>query len=129
MLKLTYTENGFNLEHLTQSLEEWVTARVILALRSGTGFYVEPSTAAFLLPVDLPYLSDLAKLIQKENGDSIELSFCDGEYVEVILQGTWLASAPDSEEGIFVTLMSDRTEFFLYKLWQDAQIGASVVND
>jgi hypothetical protein len=129
MLKLTYTENGFNLEHLAQSLEDWATARVILALRSGTGFYAEPSTAAFLLPADLPYLSDLEKLVQKENGDSIELSFCDGEYVEVILQGTWLASVPDSEEGIFVTVMSQRTEFFLYQLWQEVQIGASVVND
>ncbi|OKH25512.1 hypothetical protein NIES593_03980 [Hydrococcus rivularis NIES-593] len=129
MLKLTYTENGFNLEHLDRSLEDWVTARVILALRSGTGFYAEPSTATFLLPADLPYLSDLEKLVDKENGDSIELSFCDGEYVEVILQGTWLASVPDSEEGIFVTVMSQRTEFFLYQLWQEVQIGASVVND
>jgi hypothetical protein len=127
MLKLTYTENGFLLERLTQSLEDWVSARVILALRSGTGLCVEPSTAAFLLPADLPYLSDLEKLVQKE--DSIELSFCDDEYVEAILQGIWLAAEPDSEEGIFVTVMSDRTEFFLDKLWQEAQMLAPVVND
>jgi hypothetical protein len=129
MLKLTYTENGFHLEHLAQSLEEWVTARVILALRSGTGFCVEPSTAAFLLPADLPYLSDLEKLVQGENGDNIELSFCDDHYVEVVLQGTWLTSEPNSEEGIFVTVMSERAEFFLYKLWQEAQMLDPVVNE
>ena len=129
MLKLTYTENGFHLEHLAQSLEEWVTARVILALRSGTGFCVEPSTAAFLLPADLPYLSDLENLIEEENGDNIELSFCDDEYVEVVLQGTWLTSQPNSEEGIFVTVVSERAEFFLYNLWQEAQMLAPVVNE
>jgi hypothetical protein len=129
MLKLTYTENGFHLEHLAQSLEEWVTARVILAVRSGTGFCVEPSTAAFLLPADLPYLSDLENLIEEENGDNIELSFCDDEYVEVVLQGTWLTSQPNSEEGIFVTVVSERAEFFLYNLWQEAQMLAPVVNE
>lgn len=129
MLKLTYTETGFLLERLTQSLETWASARVVLALRSGTGLTVEPSTAAFLLPADLPHLSELEKLVRTESGDSIELSFCDEEYVEVILQGTWIASEPDSEEGIFATVMSDRVEFFLDKLWQEAQTLASVVND
>jgi hypothetical protein len=129
MLKLTYTENGFLLEHLAQSLEEWVSARTILALRSGTGFYLEPSTASFLLPADLPFLGDLEKLTRTENGDSLELSFCDGEYVEVILQGTWLGTESDSEEGIFVTRLCDRIEFFLCKLWQEALKCASVLND
>ena len=33
MLKLTYTENSFQLERLAQFVEDWVTARVILSLR------------------------------------------------------------------------------------------------
>jgi hypothetical protein len=129
MLKLTYTENGFHLERLAQSLEEWVTTRVVLALRSGTGLCVEPSAAAFLLPADLPYLSDLEKLARSEMDGSIELSFCDGEYVEVVLQGSWLSDELDSEEGIFVTRLSDRAEFFIDKLCQEARMGASVVNE
>lgn len=129
MLKLTYTENGFRLEHLAQSLEDWVTNRVLLALRSGTGFYLEPSTAAFLLPADLPYLSELEKAAQDEASESITLGLCDDDSVEVVLQGTWLASEPDSDEGIFVTVMSDRTEFFLCKLWEESQVGVSVLND
>ncbi|MEM9926593.1 MAG: alr0857 family protein, partial [Cyanobacteria bacterium P01_D01_bin.50] len=59
MLKLTYTENSFYLELLTQSVEEWIQARVILTLRVGQSLCVEPSTASFLLPVDLPGLGQL----------------------------------------------------------------------
>jgi hypothetical protein len=120
MLKLTYTENGFCLERLTLPLEDWVTTRVLLSLRAGTAICVEPSTASFLLPIDLPNLEDLAKL-EEENGDIIALSPCDAEYLEVSLNGTWISGDSDSEEGIFVCLMSDRAEFFLDKLWQESQ--------
>jgi len=50
MLKLTYTETGFNLERLAQSPEQLVALRVVLAMRVGQSISVEPSTAAFLLP-------------------------------------------------------------------------------
>jgi hypothetical protein len=53
MLKLTYTETGFTLERLAQSPEQLVTLRVMLAMRVGESICIEPSTAAFLLPVDL----------------------------------------------------------------------------
>ncbi|HEY9692471.1 MAG TPA: alr0857 family protein [Oculatellaceae cyanobacterium] len=127
MLKLTYTENSFYLERLAQPLEDWVTQRVILALRVGQSFCVEPSTAAFLLPADLP-LTALETLVQREGGDAIALSVCDAEYVEVSLEGSWL-SAPEDTEGVFVAAMSDRLEFFLFKLWQDAQICESAITE
>jgi hypothetical protein len=129
MLKLTYTENGFSLERLAQPLEAWITARVLLALRSGMSVCVEPSTASFLLPSDLPCLDELEGAARTDESESIQIAVCDGDYIEVTLQGTWLASEPDSEEGIFVAVMSERTEFVLSKLWQDAQIEASVVNE
>jgi hypothetical protein len=66
MLKLTYTETGFRLERLAQSLEEWVQGRVILALRVGQSLLVEPSTASFLLPVDLPGLPLLEASVQRK---------------------------------------------------------------
>lgn len=128
MLKLTYTENGFYWERLTQSLEEWLHTRVLLALRAATSLYLEPSTAAFLLPADLPYLADLEKLATS-NREILEVSLCDEESVEVCLQGTWLTSDAENEEGVFVCLMSDRAEFFLEKLWQESQLGAYVAND
>jgi hypothetical protein len=129
MLKFTYTENGFSLEHLTQSLEDWVTTRVVLALRSGTPICVEPSTAGFLLPMNLAYLGELQKLAQGENPEILELTPCDGEYLEVSLQGTWMATDAQTQQGCFVCLLSDRTEFLLHKLWEEAQLTASVVND
>lgn len=127
MLKLTYTENGFYLELLAQPLEEWVTARVMLALRTGTSLCVEPSSASFLLPTDLPQLQALERQGQTE--DAMALCLCDADYVEVSLQGTWLSSDADAEEGIFVTVMSYAVEFFLFKLWQEAQTMTSVVSE
>ncbi len=129
MLKLTYTENGFYLEQITQPLEEWVTTRVMLALRSGTTFWIEPGTAALLLPADLPYLDKLAQVAQVDGGASLDLSLGDADNLEVSLQGTWLATDAEQEEGIFVCSLSDRAEFFLYKLWQEAQLSAFAVND
>jgi len=120
MLKLTYTETGFRLERLAQSLEEWVQGRVILALRVGQSLLVEPSTASFLLPVDLPGLPLLEASVQQEMTQAIALYGCDAEYIEVSLQGSWLAADAESAEGVFVAAMSDRTEFFLFQLWQDS---------
>lgn len=130
MLKLTYIETGFHLEHLTQSLEEWVALRVILNLRVGEYIYAEPSTAAFLLPTDLPGLDLLAAEVQLcPATDAIDLSACDVEYFEVSLKGTWLASDAETAEGIFVTTLSYTAESLIFKLWQEAQMDATVVGE
>ncbi len=120
MLKLTYTENGFYLERLAQPLEEWVTTRVILALRAGTNLCVEPSTASFLLPANMPQLRHLER--HGEGEDAIALSICDAEYVEVSLRGTWMTSDVDGAEGVFVTSLGYAVEFFLIKLWEESEI-------
>jgi hypothetical protein len=129
MLKLTYMENGFMMEALAQPLEDWVALRVRVAVRSATAICVAPTTASFLLPAGLPYLSDLEALSRREGRGAIALAVCDEEFVEVSLQGTWVSCAPEGEEGVFVTAMSDRVEFFLFKIWQEAQALASVVSD
>ena len=127
MLKLTYTENGFRMDLIGQSLENWVSTRVILALRSATTISIEPSTASFLLPSDLPDLGQLEQ-VKAENGEILELSPCDAEYVEVVLQGTWVAADPETEEGIFVVSLSHRAEFFLFKLWEEVTAVGSIIN-
>ncbi|MDY7014569.1 MAG: hypothetical protein SVX43_13390 [Cyanobacteriota bacterium] len=129
MLKLTYIENGFKMELLAQSLEDWIALRVRVALRSATAICVEPTTASFLLPVGLPYWNDLEALARREGPDAIALAVCDEAFVEVSLQGTWVSSDPNGEEGVFVTAMSDRVEFFLFKIWQEAQALASVARE
>ncbi|HAX87155.1 MAG TPA: hypothetical protein DCY91_13055 [Cyanobacteria bacterium UBA11370] len=129
MLKLTYTENSFYLERLAGSLEEWVTTRVLLALRAGSTLHVEASTASFLLSADLPQLADLEKAVRQQQVEGISLSICDVEYVEVSLKGTWMTSNPEGEEGVFVVSLSERTEFFLCKLWQESQAYVSATQD
>jgi hypothetical protein len=129
MLKLTYAENGFHLERLSPSVEEWVTTWVLLALRSGTRLEIEPSTAAFLLPQDVPYLAELTTLIAAENPRMVALSPCDTEAIEVSLQGTWITFSEESEEGIFASSLSDRAESFLYQVWKTAYFDAYVTNE
>jgi hypothetical protein len=126
MLKLNYTETGFHLEHSTQSLEEWVAMRVVFALRVGESIYVEPSTASFLLPADLPQLNSLATAIERYGTDEVVLEKCDAEYVEICLQGSWLASAAENDAGVFVTSLSYAIELLLFRLWQEAQMSAAL---
>ena len=129
MLKLTYTESSFYLECLTLSLEEWLAQRVILALRVGQSLCIEPSTASFLLPVDLPGVEVLKAEVKRDDREIIALSTCDAEYMEVTLRGSWLLDSSKDAVGVFFTTMSDRAEFFLHKLWQEAQACASVMSE
>ncbi|AKG22677.1 alr0857 family protein [Calothrix sp. 336/3] len=121
MLKLTYTENSFYIECLNQSLEEWVSQRVILALRVSQSLFVQPSTASFLLPADLPGLEQMKASFCCDDREIVSLYTSDAEYVEVTLYGSWLCNSSEDANGVFVAKLSDRTEFFLHKLWQEAQ--------
>ncbi|CEJ46795.1 alr0857 family protein [Umezakia ovalisporum] len=145
MLKLTYTESSFYLECLTQSLEEWVAQRVVLALRVGQNLYVESTTASFLLPVDLPGMETLKAEVKQHNCEIMSLCTCDSEYMELTLRGFWLSDGSQDAVGLFVTTMGDypnyhhcfgqalspvsHLELFLHQLWQEAQAGNSVVRE
>jgi hypothetical protein len=119
MLKLTYTETDFHLERLTESLEVWVSARVILALRLGHSCAAEPSTASFLLPAHMPGLRTLKA--EAESMGFLEWDACDAEHVEISLRGTWLSTDLDVAVGVFVTSVSDPLERILLEMWQEAQ--------
>ncbi len=129
MLKLTYTETGLSLEILEQPLEIWVNTWVLLTLRSGTALWVEPTTATFILPIDLPHIGELLNIVHEEIETSLELYLGDEEGIEVNLDGTWLSSNANAEEGVFVCGFSDRTEACLYRLWQASEHSASVLNE
>ena len=126
MLKLTYTDNDFSIERLSESLEDWLNVRVLICLRSATSIYVEPSTASFLIPTNLPYWEDL-KALAIENDRTIELNICDTEYLEIILQGTWVTSEENSDEGVFVCVLGKQAEILVNQLWQESQISASAI--
>ncbi|MBD1870831.1 hypothetical protein H6F95_26735 [Cyanobacteria bacterium FACHB-471] len=121
MLKFTYTETGLHLEHLPQSVEDWMTLRVILSLRTGQRLIVERGTAAFLLPANLIGLRSLESAIQQETHGAVTLTHVDAEYIEVSLHGTWVCSSPDDAEGVFVASVGDRTEWLVFKLWRESQ--------
>lgn len=125
MLKLTYTDMDLRLERLIDSLEEVVARRVILAVRTGQPLHIEPSCAAFLLPAALPGLTALEAAIEQEQLDGAAVLPADTESVEVNLRGTWLAPTSQAHEGIFLTVLGDRTEFLVHRLWEVTQAKAS----
>ena len=126
MLKITYLEDGIYLEYLEESVEAWKANRILVSLRAGVSIFVETSTACLVVPIDTHYLSGLAELEAKE---SIEIHPCDREYLEIVLSGTWVTSSEDSEEGIFVGDFSPSSERLIYQMWQESQVGSSVVTE
>lgn len=126
MLKLIYTDNNFCIKHLSESVENWLNLRVSLCVRAATSIYVEPSTASFLIPKGLPEEANL-KALEQENHQTIELNMSDAEYLEISLKGTWVTSAQNSEEGVFICVLGKKTEVLLNQLWQEAQISASAI--
>ncbi|MDZ7956193.1 MULTISPECIES: alr0857 family protein [unclassified Nostoc] len=117
MLKLTYTENSLSLDYLNVPLENWVSTRVSLALSTGAYIYMEPSTAAFLLPIES--LAVLEKLAEE---NLIEFCLCDSSWLEVTLQGIWITSTPKSETGVFITALSPSAELLFQQLSQSQQL-------
>lgn len=122
MLKVTYLESGLYLEYLEQSVEEWITQRVLLAVRMGHQLVVERSTASLLLPIDLVKRSSLVALLHQET--EITVFKVDAEYFEIGLQGTWISSNHQGTEGVFVTVLNATIESVLLKLWQSTHADA-----
>jgi hypothetical protein len=77
------------------------------------------------LPADVPDLSHLELALKHDRSQSITVVPVDDAFVEVSLQGSWIAEAADAHEGMFITAFSDRAEFFVYKLWQVTQCHLS----
>jgi hypothetical protein len=124
MLKITYLEEGINLEYLEESLEVWQADRILVNLRAGVSVHVESSIANIVLAMN----SGIHSLLQLAQNQPIELVPCDEEYLEVGLLGTWIAQRKDSEEGVFVCELSQEIEYCLYRLWTVSQVGTSVIN-
>jgi len=126
MLKITYLEEGIYLEYLPESVEAWKATRVLVSLRAAASIHVESSIASLVLPLNTPYLDELVEL---ETRELIEIAPCDEEYIEVSLSGLWVAQSEDSEEGVFVCEFDRAQEYFLYQLWQESQVGTSVMSE
>ena len=125
MLKLNYTEFGLYMERVMASVEMVIAQRVMLAMRLSGALHVQPGRASFLLPANLPQLEQLEAALQGESNTSAAVIPVDDEFVEVCLSGSWIAEIKESHEGMFLAIMSDRTEFLIYTLWQKSQAHIS----
>lgn len=125
MLKVTYLESEVYLEALQENLEDWITLRVMLALRAGQRLVVEHITASLLLPVDRVQLSRLTLLARYEDG--MTLSRVDAEDWEISLQGCWISSGEPEAEGVFVVSLNPILEATLLKLWQRCQMDTASI--
>jgi hypothetical protein len=125
MLQLSYTEDGLYMERVVSSPELAIAQRVILAMRLGQSLQVEPGHASFLLPADVPELEQLELSLRQECRGRVTVTPVDDEFVEVGLSGSWIAESKEAHEGMFLTVLSDRVEFFLYKLWQMSEVHVS----
>ena len=126
MLKITYLEEGIYLEHQEETVEAWKATRILVSLRAGASIYTEDSIACLVVPA---YTSYLAGLVELEEKQLIDITPCDEEYLEIALSGTWVAQSEDSEEGVFVCELNNSSEYFLFQLWQECQVGTSVVSE
>ncbi len=115
MLKFTYTEDSVNLELLEDSLNDWIYARLILAISASIPITFEPNTASFYIPKDSELVRELEAMVELENNLELDANLTDS--VEIILKGVWIVSYPQQEEGIFVTSLSPRTEMLLFRGW------------
>ncbi len=125
MLKLTYTEAGLHLERVVAPIEGLIAQRVILALRIGQKLCIEPGRASFLLAAHTADLAQLEIVLNRDRTQAITVTPVDEAFVEVSLQGSWIAADADAHEGMFITAFCDRAEFFVYKLWQVTQTQVS----
>lgn len=125
MLKLNYTDVGLYMEQTLTNPELLIAQRVLLAMRLGRSLHIEPGRASFLLPVDIPELKVLEMALQQGCTSAVTLIAVDEEFVEVGLTGSWIAEDKDAHEGMFLAVMSDRIERFIYKLWQMSEARIS----
>ena len=126
MLKITYLEDGIYLEHLSESVENWKATRVLVSLRAGASIYTESTSASLVVPAYTPYLAGLVELEDKK---LIRIASCEEGYLEISLPGTWVAQSEASEEGVFVCELNHSNESLLYQLWQESQVGTSLLAD
>ena len=121
MLKLNYTDYGLFLEQVATSLDAVAAQRVMLAVHVGETLHLEPGRAAFLLPVELPGITQLELMLRTNAADEIALAAVDDEFVEISLKGTWIANSANAESGTFITTLAPESEMLIYQLWQVTQ--------
>lgn len=118
MLKVTYTETGFYLEYSPQPLSLLLSDRVCTYAHARRPITVQPIQASIPLPAKLvtqPMREQFQTLA------TLEMTWCDRNWLEVTLSGLWLTEDPEQEVGIFMTEFNPRLEQRLLRLWEWSQ--------
>lgn len=121
MLKLMYIEDGLYMEQMAAPLEMLVAQRVMLALRGGQTLHVEPGRAAFLIAQDMPGLAHFVAELRVSQVSDVVLAPVDEDFIEVSLQGQWIAESAQAHEGMFICALPVRLEYYIHKLWKVTQ--------
>lgn len=120
MLKIIYSETGSHLELLSVNRQEWIDLRIDFATSVGESMTVTQQRATFLLPSPMCDVTGLDLYLRSVGEKTVTLHQCDCDYVEIGLDGKWICTDIDSDEGIFIAQLADRTELCLLQLWHAA---------
>jgi hypothetical protein len=113
---------------LSSDLEEWIEQRLIFATSIGQTIFASAEKATFLLPSLICEATATSLYLYREGVQTVSVSQCDLDRVEIGLSGYWLSRDLDSVEGIFATQLPDRVESYLWQLWYSAN-SQSVTSD
>ena len=117
MLKFNYSDLGLNVERIEGTVEEIVSQRMLLAMRVQETLCAEPGGASFLVAIDHLWFDDLLKAIDQAGCSDIQVCMADAEFAEVSIIGTWIASSPESHEGILVCVLGVVLEALIDRMW------------
>ena len=120
MLKIIYSETGSHLELLSANREDWISRRIEFAMSVGESMMISQQRATFLLPIPMCDVTALDFHLCSDGETTVTLHQCDCDYVEIGLDGKWLCPDIDSDEGILIAQLPDRTELYLWQLWHAA---------
>ncbi|MFM2303297.1 MAG: hypothetical protein RLZZ135_706 [Cyanobacteriota bacterium] len=117
MLKIIYTDTGIHLEILNVEHQQWIAQRIKFATSIGEQMVVSKQRATFPLPAPICEFPMVEPDLGNMTANTVTVDLCDLDYVEFGMDGYWLASHYDSNEGIFVCEQTERIESYLWQLW------------
>ena len=128
MLKLIYTETDPHMELLTTDLEDWVEQQLLFSNSTGEIIFLSSETASFLLPTTICEATAINFYLYHQGAKNVTANCCDLDSIEIRLTGYWLSTDPNSAQGVFVTQLLDRVEFYLWQLWCSGNSQSAMSN-
>jgi hypothetical protein len=126
MLKISYSDTNIAIEQLTITPEALVAQRSVFALRVGQSIFVQVGRGSLLLPAEMPGVSAFLRI--SESSANLTVAPCDCAWLEVTLQGIWIATTATHEQGILAVELGNEREHQLAHLWRRSLSWAPAEN-